>query len=317
MLIAICGDALIDLLPIRNDSSTECFLPVCGGSCRNVAVGVARLGMSVAFVGAVGNDRFGEMLNTDLLQNGVNTDYLQQVSTSTTCGFAFQVGDETAYQFYANSTADSMWVLDGVVNDVLKEAVWLHVGSITLARDPAADALERMVYRARDLGLAVSFDPNVRLAVSDNVPRYIDRILRLARVASIVKVSEEDLVAIGVSEAQFVDDCLAGNCSLVVVTRGSHGSIGYVSSGGCMRLDAVQVEVVDAVGAGDGYMAGMIVALLNMDVVDDDGLRRLSGAAFEKVMSYGSLIAALTCSKMGANPPTIVEVNEVVGLPSG
>lgn len=313
----MCGDALIDLLPSGKDESAECFVPVCGGSCRNVAVGVARLGMAVAFVGAVGNDRFGDMLSTDLSGNGVKTDYLQRVDESTTCGFVFQVVDGSNYQFYSNSTADSMWALDDRADELLEDARWLHVGSVTLARGLAAEGLERVVYRARDRGQVISFDPNVRLEVSDDVPRYVDRIMRLASIASVVKVSEEDLVAIGVSESQFVAECLAGDCTFVAVTRGKGGSVGYVKGGGFVTTMAAEVEVVDAVGAGDGYMAGMITALVNKGVIDDGGLRGCGTATFEEVMRFSSVVAGLTCSRVGANPPTISEVREVITLPTG
>jgi fructokinase len=140
-MLLSCGDALIDFLPVKSVDGRDGSVPVTGGSCLNIAVGMARLGAPAGFVGGISTDLFGRMIADHALASQVELRYATRSEHQTTLAFVRTVGGEPQYAFYDEATASRNWIYRcGSVPFDEIEAV--HVGSTTLAdQQGAAQAL--------------------------------------------------------------------------------------------------------------------------------------------------------------------------------
>ena len=107
-MLLSCGDALIDFLPVRSADGRDAFAPVVGGSCLNVAIGIARLGAPVGFMGGISSDLFGRMIAEHAQGSQVDLRYAARSSRPTTLAFV-RVDDEPQYAFYDEGTAARYW----------------------------------------------------------------------------------------------------------------------------------------------------------------------------------------------------------------
>ena len=149
----------------------------------------------------------------------------------------------------------------------------------------------------------IVFDPNIRPAVINNRDLYVKQVERWVSISSAVKVSDEDIKwlypSLGIE--QVVNNWLAKGPSLIVVTYGDKGLAGY-RMGEKVSVDAINVAVVDTVGAGDTVGAILVEAIVK------DGLNTLSGVKLEMMLKRAAKAAAITVSRSGANPPTLKEI---------
>src|SRR3569833_1129886 len=189
MLIA-CGDALIDFVPTRNAEGREAVMPAVGGSCLNVAIGMARLGAPTGFVGGVSNDLFGQMIAGHAGASHVALDYATRSDHQTTLAFVRMLAGESSYAFYDAETASRNWAYRrGSIPFEKVEAV--HVGSTTLVNDQGAAETQALIADARALS-TISFDPNCRPNLVKDKASYLTRMAGYAGRADIVKMSDVD-----------------------------------------------------------------------------------------------------------------------------
>src|SRR5215831_6023945 len=159
MLIA-CGDALIDFVPTRNSDGREAVMPAVGGSCLNVAIGMARLGAPTGFVGGLSTDIFGQMIADHASASGVDLSHATRSDHQTTLAFVRIVAGESHYAFYDAETASRNWSYQrGTIPFERVEAV--HVGSTTLVNDMGAAETLALIADAKAHATIV-FDPNCR-----------------------------------------------------------------------------------------------------------------------------------------------------------
>jgi fructokinase len=242
-VILVVGEALVDVVD---------GIPHPGGSPTNVAVGLGRLGLDVTFVTALGDDDRGALLRHHVATAGV--DLQAAVIDRTSSAIATIGADGSArYDF------DITWELGTVAVPSGVRAV--HVGSIGAVLEPGATAVETLV-RGLPLSTRVSLDPNLRPALVADRDEATARLDRLATRADVVKVSDEDLAwgHPGTPEAELVARWLAGTTSLVAVTRGPAGAT-LVTAHERLDVPAEPVTVVDTVGAGDAFTAGLLGAM--------------------------------------------------------
>jgi len=312
-VIACGGDALIDFVPVRTADGGEAFAPRVGGSCLNVAVTLARLGAPTTFIGGVSRDLFGEMIAAHMAAAGVATDRLIRSDRETTLAFVRMDGTDARYAFYDDNTAGRNWAavpgtgaLDGL------EA--LHVGSVTLIADPAASAYEALAAAAVGRGMALSFDPNCRPSLVADRDAYAARMARLAAMAHLVRYSEEDLAWLrpGADEAAAAGALLDAGVGVALITRGQRGATAFWA-GGRVDCPARAVTVADTIGAGDTFHGAFLHAARAAGLLTPRALRGLDRATVAALLDYATAAAAITCGRVGCDPPTEAEL----GDPSG
>src|SRR3979409_1809868 len=180
-MLLSCGDALVDFLPVTSADGRDAIVPVVGGSCFNIAVGMARLGAPAGFVGGISTDLFGRMIADHALASQVELRYATRSDRQTTLAFVRHVAGEPQYAFYDEATASRNWLyLPRSLPCDQIEAV--HVGSTTLADDTAAARVFALVRDARG-SVTIAFDPNCRPNLVRHKARYVDRMDGFAAVA--------------------------------------------------------------------------------------------------------------------------------------
>ena len=223
MLLA-CGDALIDFLPVKSVDGRDAAVPVVGGSCLNIAVGMARLGAPAGFVGGISSDLFGRMIADHALASKVDLRYAIRSDHETTLAFIRTVAGEPQYAFYDETTASRSWTYrrGSIAFDAIEA---IHVGSTTLTHDSGAAEALAMVEDARG-SVTISFDPNCRPNLVSDKRRYVDQMNAFAAIASIVRMSDVDFEYLygGSEYAGRAQSLVDAGASLVVITRGIKGA---------------------------------------------------------------------------------------------
>ena len=289
----VAGEALIDLIP----NSTGNRAPKVGGGPANTSKAIARLGYETSFIGGLSSDSYGLMIEEELKSSGVDLAVSYRGHEPTALAIA-TLDDKGAasYEFELKGTAtfafDESWLPSG-------EADVIHIGSVATMLEPGASELLKW---ARSKSAPIIFDPNVRPSIESNKDLYRASVERWIDVASIVKLSEDDLDWLYGDES-VVKTWFDRGVALVVVTRGDKG-LSALGSDFRVDIPAVSVEVVDTVGAGDTIGAVLVEGILEHE------LSGLSGANLFKVLERAAKAAAITCSRSGANPPWKAELDE-------
>src|SRR5260370_28243465 len=189
-MLLSCGDALIDFLPVKSVDGREAIVPVVGGACLNIAVGIARLGAPTGFVGGISTDLFGRMIADHASASQVELRYATRSEHQTTLAFVRTVDGEPQYAFYDEATASRNWIYRrGAIPFDEIEAI--HVGSTTLADERGAVQALGMVEDASG-SVTISFDPNCRPNRVKHSDRYVDRVNSFAAIADSVRMSDVD-----------------------------------------------------------------------------------------------------------------------------
>ncbi|MCK1278137.1 carbohydrate kinase [Bradyrhizobium sp. 61] len=307
MLIA-CGDALIDFVPTRNTEGREAVMPAVGGSCLNVAIGMARLGAPTGFVGGVSTDMFGRMIADHATASNVELGLATRSDRQTTLAFVRIVAGESHYAFYDAETATRNWTYRrGTIPFANIEAV--HVGSTTLVNDQGAAETKALIADAR-ASSTISFDPNCRPNLVKNKPAYLARMAEFAGQADLIKMSDIDFAYLFGEESyqQRANALLGQGTSLVVITRGNNGAIAWHASAGQIEVQAPKVEIADTIGAGDSFQAALLFALHKQGRISRQQLKDIGADELRRALSFAANCAGLTCTRPGADPPWSHEV---------
>ena len=304
-MILCCGEALIDMLPRQTLAGKAAFAPYPGGAVFNTAVALGRLGAGAGYFGGLSTDLFGEMLAGALAASGVDAALVPRVARPTTLAFVTLEGGQARYAFYDEGTAGRMLGLADL--PALPDAVQaLFFGGISLVAEPCGTAYEAL--QAREAGRrVVMIDPNIRPGFIADEAAYRARLGRMLARADIVKLSDEDLRWLygpGAPEAQ-ARALLAGGALVVFVTEGAKGAHGFWAGGKAFE-PARKVAVVDTVGAGDTFNAGVLAAYARAGALTREALA--GEATVRAALRLGVAAAAVTVSRAGANPPWAEEM---------
>ena len=299
-MILVAGEALVDLTPARCGDAVG-YLPRPGGSPYNVAIGLGRLDVPVAFLGRLSTDAFGRLLRDHLEDSQVSLSYLLDAEEATTLAFVHLGGEEPEYAFYTEGTAGRVLLPEHL--PVIPDGAALHFGSFSLALEPGASTLEGLMRRESRRRL-LSLDPNVRPGLVTDREAYLRRLEGMVRLADLVKVSRADLAWLYPQQAPeaVASQWLGLGPALVLVTLGKDGSAAF---GAAARAGAATppVTVVDTVGAGDAFTSAALAHLHRHDALHRSGLEALGAAELETLLAYANGIAAETCTRPGADPP--------------
>ena len=223
-MLLSCGDALVDFLPVKSADGRDAAVPVVGGSCLNIAAGMARLGAPAGFVGGISTDLFGRTIADHASASQVDLRYVTRSAHQTTLAFVRHVGGEPQYAFYDEATASRNWTYQrGSIPFDEIEAI--HVGSTTLANGNGAAQALAMIEEAGG-STTISFDPNCRPNLVGDKVRYVDQMNAFAAAADIVRMSDVDFEFLygGSDYEERASSLIAAGASLVVVTRGINGA---------------------------------------------------------------------------------------------
>ena len=296
-MIVVCGEALIDV--IQNGDGTQRTVP--GGGPFNTARALARLGVPTAFLGHLSNDAFGRELADMLVSDGASLELSTVGSEPTTIAVAEVDNAGLAeYEFLVEGTSAPNLTRDMVPDRLSPEIKAIHLGTLGLVLEPMASTLVELVRREHD-GRVVMIDPNIRLGlVADG--EYRDRLQEMIAQSAIVKASDADLGWLhpGMSYEAAADRILGEGARLVVVTLGAEGAFA-AHRGFHVAVDAVKVDVVDTIGAGDAFGAALLAWLHDHDAIQAD--LQLEPEGVKAALEFACLAAALTCARAGADPP--------------
>ena len=305
--VVCLGELLIDFVAVEENLpllEVSAFRRAPGGAPANVACGVARLGRTAGFIGKVGAEPFGDFLRRTLRDAGVDTGHLAATNQArTTLAFVGVHADgRKEIFFYRNPGADMLLAPGDIDEAYVAGAACFHFGSIsTIDPGPRAATLKAAAI-ARKAGRLVSFDPNWRPALWPSEARGHLEIRTGLALADIVKVSgEEWRLVTGTDDlADGARGIIAAGPRLVVVSLGEKGCY-YHHASGAGFVPGFKVPVVECTGAGDGFVASILVDLL--DHLEAGGtLESLTPEALGRLCRRANAVGALACTRPGAIP---------------
>lgn len=270
----VLGDAVVDLLP----ESDGRLLPCPGGAPANVAVGIARLGGTSGFIGRVGDDPFGALMQRTLLTEGVDITYLKQDEWHRTSTVLVDLNDqgERSFTFMVRPSADLF--LETTDLPCWRHGEWLHLCSIALSAEPSRTSAFTAMTAIRHAGGFVSFDPNIREDLWQD-----EHLLRLClrqalQLADVVKLSEEEWRLINGKTQNDRDICALAKeyeIAMLLVTKGAEGVV-VCYRGQVHHFAGMSVNCVDSTGAGDAFVAGLLTGLSSSGLsTDEREMRRI------------------------------------------
>jgi fructokinase len=296
MSIWVCGEVLIDILPTG---------PVVGGGPANTAKALARLGYEVDFIDGISTDAYGVSARKELDRDGVGLSLaLSSDKPTSTATVTLDSNGSASYEFLIDATAtfdfSHSWLPDP---ERLKPSV-LHIGTLVTIVEPASNVLHEWAIKTAEFAPIV-FDPNVRSSVVSDRDKYRAAVEKWVGISSVIKLSDDDISWLYPDEAmdEVARRWINGGASLVVVTRGAHGIIGFTEHG-FEEVAGAKVNVVDTVGAGDTVGAIVVEGIIKHSVSE------LKGQVLNAVLHRAAIAAGITVSRAGAQPPRLHELVE-------
>ena len=302
-MILCCGEALIDMLPRTTAAGEGAFAPHAGGAVFNTAIAMGRLGAPAGFLSGLSSDLFGQILEASLAESSVSSELCIRSDRPTTLAFVTLVDGQASYAFYDENTAGRM-IAPADLPPVPDEVSTLFFGGISLVVEPCGSTYEALMQQVSATKVTM-LDPNIRPGFIKDEASYRARIDRMISMADIIKVSDEDLAWImGDGETANMANAMRDKGpELVFVTEGAKGVTAYHEGGATFRASD-RVDVVDTVGAGDTFNAGVLTALHEAGVLTKSTLSAGIGSdAVTQALALGARSAAVTVSRAGANPP--------------
>lgn len=302
-MIVVAGEALVDLVVSRS-GQVDARL---GGAAYNAVRALARLGVEAALLERLSGDTLGKRLHDQLTEEKVTLCVPEP--SAKPCTLAVATLDATgaaSYSFYLDGTAGPDVDYESAKKALPADTAAVHVGALGLVMEPFGAAIERLVLTDMPAGALVMLDPNCRPAAVTDPEAYRARISAIARRADIVKASAEDLAYLypGVPPEAAAAVLRNDGAPLVLVTDGPRPARAFLG-GTVLAEDVPPVTVVDTIGAGDAFGGGFLAwwtahGLGQADLVRSDLVRQALRAA--------TAAAAITCTRPGADPPTLAEL---------
>ena len=279
-------------------------MPIPGGSPCNVAVGLSRLGVPAAFLTRISRDQFGSTLKAHLEESHVDLSYMSMGNERTAISFVQMNGDaEPGFGFYGERTADAGLTPDLLPDSLPSDIQAIHFGSLAMVRQPIGSTLTSLMQREHGKRL-IAFDPNIRPDQIEDRDSYRVKLAHWLKLADLVKASASD---IGYLYPDMEPNAVAKKWldlgpTLVVITDGPYGATAYTLST-TATVSGTKIDLIDSVGAGDAFAAGLLAWLHKHAQLDRKRLSGLSRAKLAAALNYANHIAAITCTRLGADPP--------------
>jgi len=286
-----------------------------GGAPANVAVALAKLGKKTAFIGKVGNDQFGMFLKKTLMDVNVDTDgliFAEDANTTLAFVHLDERGDRS-FSFYRKPGADIMLEEKEVNYDMIKNSKIFHFGSVSMTNQPSRDATINSARYAKENGLIVSFDPNLRPPLWADLNEAKEMIRIGLGFADVLKISEEELYFLtGTEDAEEGSMILYKEygTKLMFITLGAKGCF-FRFGDNTGHLPAYDVNTIDTTGAGDAFMGGILYQVIEKRKKLDE----YTVEDIEKMVDFANAAGSLATTKRGAIPalPSLDDVNKLLG----
>ena len=302
MSIWVCGEVLIDLIP-GVDGNRVAHV---GGGPANTAKALARLGLDTHFIDGISTDEYGVAARRELLDDEVKLD-LALTSEKPTClaTVTLDASGGASYEFLIGGTATFDFSHSWLPDPSRYKPQVLHIGTLATVIEPGASLLYDWAIQVAEFAPIV-FDPNIRPSVISDRARYQESVEKWAAISSVIKVSDDDMAWLYPDEKYeaIAQRWLSSGATLVVVTRGSQGLIGF-TAGSSVEVPGVKIEVADTVGAGDTVGAIIVEAMVGK------GMLNLTGDVLKSTLQRAAVAAGITCSRKGAQPPYKHELKNI------
>ena len=304
MSVLSFGELLIDFVALEmgvtvGDASG--FIKAPGGAPANVAAAIARLGYASAFMGQVGDDPFGHHLAAVLAAESVDISGLTYSSEARTAlAFVSNTADgDRSFMFYRHPSADMLMTPDDINTSLIDACDVFHHGSITFIREPVSSALRLALDCAVKAGKFISYDPNLRLPLWESAAAAKAGMLAGLDYANLLKISDEELEFL--TDGADVTPLWRERMEMICVTYGPKGAVVHLKDGSKFKHGGYSVKAMDTTGAGDAFVAAMLIGLLE----HRDDYR----AQLPAILDFANAVGALTCLQKGAIPslPTMAE----------
>jgi len=304
-MILSCGEALIDMLPRKSEAGEDAYAPYAGGAVFNTAIALGRLGAPSGFFSGIASDFLGDILLNSLKESKVDTSAVHIADRPSTVAYVKLVDGQATYAFYDENTAGRMLSVEDLP-EITADAMFF--GGISLVVDPCGATYEALMVR-ESVKRVTMIDPNIRPSFIKDEAAYRARIDRMLRVADIVKLSDEDLAWLmgGDDISAMANELLEMGVSLVCITEGAKGATGFTAQH-TVFVPSNKADVVDTVGAGDTFNAGVLTALYKRGALEKQAIKTLDEASIRAALTLGAQAAAITVSRAGANPPWASEL---------
>jgi fructokinase len=307
-VLTVIGEALVDLLPDRETGERR---PRLGGSPFNVAVGLARLGNRTSLMARFADDPYGRLLRSTAAAEGIDLRGAPQAAERTTVAIAsMDDGAGATYEFDMDGTADWQWTA-AELRGLNPDTEVLHFGSLASWTPPGGARIADLVGELRaSRRVLISYDPNIRPAALGTQAGGVELVEGCVRRAHLVKASREDVEWLYPDLA--VDDVALWwselGADLVVVTDGADGASAYRPAREPVRRPGRRVTVVDTVGAGDAFTAGVLTGFARRRLHRPTRLEAIPDGTLADIIDEAVLVAAITCERAGADPPRLHEL---------
>jgi fructokinase len=328
-MIVACGEALIDMVPEKipgEKGDRDIYEPCPGGSPYNTAIAMGRIlgteqgSPRTAFLSRLSRDFFGDMLAENLERNHVSTALSARSGDNTALAFVkLEAGKEPAYIFYIRGTADRSLAPSDIPPALPPGTDCILFGSISLTMEPSATTIENFIMResSREDGPVISHDPNVRPVMIGDRDAYVRRFESWVRSSAIVKISSADFDFIypGAGLEKSMEKILALGPRLLAVTLGKDGALALLRTGAdkLIRVSApvADLPVADTIGAGDTFHGALLAWLEMKGRMFRNALAGITGGELKEALCFANKAASIVCSRKGADPPTLKEIEEL------
>lgn len=297
------GEALIDFIPELKGQRLKdvpSFTRVAGGAPANVVGAVTKLGIPSKFLTKLGDDPFGDYIVEVLDEAGIDTSNIaRDQEGETALAFVSLAADGNRdFKFYRKNSADLRYSVEDIPEDILNDCGMIHFCSVDLVDSPMKEAHKKLIEMAIEQDVMVSFDPNLRFSLWDDLDQLKKTVNDFLPYADIIKISDEELEFItgytDIKEA--VPELLSGRGKYVIYTKGKNGAEIYTKNG-MVGAPGYTIEVRDTTGAGDSFIGAFLFCILR------DQVKNLDSVSEEKLYEYldfANAYAAYTTTKEGA-----------------
>ena len=315
-MILTCGEALYDVFADDDPAAGPFAIAargVVGGSPLNVALGLSRLGTPSGMFTRLSTDALGVKLRDFLAANGVSDRYCVTTSSEQTTFVLIKTrpDGQPDYAIYCHGTADCSMQMSDLPGTLADDVTAIHLGSFAMVLEPTGLVARALAKREADRRF-IAYDPNIRAMVEPDMARWRAMNDDLMPISNLVKASEEDLGMLypGRPVEEFAERAIAEGADLAIVTRGADGALIASADGRTETVPGIRVTVQDTVGAGDTFQAATLHYLSTRNALKK-GLARTVDIG--ELGRFAVRAAALTCTRRGADLPTLAEVEAFAG----
>ena len=312
--VVALGELLIDFtIDGKSSNGNNTYEANPGGAPCNVLAMLNRMNKKTAFIGKVGKDAFGQILKSTIDKIGIDSKGLVfDEKVNTTLAFVnIDENGERSFSFYRNPGADMMLTEEDVDFEIIRNSKIFHFGTLSMTHKKVRQATKKAVEEAKKENILISFDPNLRELLWEDLSLAKEQIDYGCSVCDILKIEDEEL--------KFLTDCYEiekaveilkskYDIKLILVTEGSKGSTAYYKDLVIKQDAYLQKNTIDTTGAGDTYCGSCLGYLI------DNSIDELNEVKIKEMISFASAAASIVTTRKGAicSMPHPIEVENLM-----